>query len=96
MMSSGYSPRSPPWWLCQKNMQKEVPRGHPNQTAEPPQLAPVDTKNQWLNCEVFDVSKLLVLSVSLSPTMQRPAMVTNFSCLYLRPHFFEHYPDLCP
>ncbi|PWA26521.1 hypothetical protein CCH79_00001171 [Gambusia affinis] len=47
----GSSPGSPPGGTCPKHLTREASRRHPDQIPEPPQLAPLDVKEQWLYSE---------------------------------------------
>uniref|UniRef100_A0A3B4ZGC2 Ig-like domain-containing protein n=1 Tax=Stegastes partitus TaxID=144197 RepID=A0A3B4ZGC2_9TELE len=48
----GSPPGSPPRWTCSENLQRKPPRRHPNQMSKPPQLAPLDVKEQRLYSEL--------------------------------------------
>lgn len=49
---SGSTLGSPPSGLAQENLQRELPRRHPNQMTKPPQLTSFNTKEQWLSFEL--------------------------------------------
>ncbi len=69
---SGSAPRSPTSWTCPKNLQEKVPRRHPDQMLEPPQLPPFDTKEQWLYSELpLDVWAPHLISKAEQATLQR-------------------------
>ncbi len=67
--------RSHPRRTCPEKLQRETSRIHPNQTPEPPHLAPFNTKEQWL------YSELLTLSLRLSPATL-PGKVIPAACIH--------------
>ncbi|PWA19406.1 hypothetical protein CCH79_00017164 [Gambusia affinis] len=47
----GSSPGPPPGGTCPEQLTRDASRKNPNQIPEPPQLAPLDMKEQWLYSE---------------------------------------------
>lgn len=70
----GSAPGSSPNWLCPEYLQREPARGQPKQMSKPPQLAPVNAKEQWLNTEWLVIhvdlcDRVKNISYSLSVTI---------------------------
>ena len=88
----GSAPRSPPSRTCLKDLPREASRRHPHQMPEPPQLAPLDMKEQRLYSESLpDVRAPHPISKA---EPGHPAEETHFSRLYSRSRSFGHYPEL--
>ncbi|KAI3372198.1 hypothetical protein L3Q82_007062 [Scortum barcoo] len=49
----GSSPRPPPGGTCLEHLPREASRGHPKQMPKPPQLTPLDAKEQRLYSELL-------------------------------------------
>ncbi|KAI3356618.1 hypothetical protein L3Q82_017828 [Scortum barcoo] len=52
----GSSPRPPPGGTCLEHLPREASRGHPKQMPKPPQLTPLDVKEQRLYSELLPKS----------------------------------------
>lgn len=82
---SGSASGSPPSWMCLKYLHREVSMAHPNQTPQPPQLAPFTIKEQRF------YSNLLVDVWTPHPVPKgpkHPVKETHFGPLYLWSHSF--------
>lgn len=90
---SGSTPGSPISLTCPENLQKEVPRRHPDQMDKPSQLSLFDIKGAatvlWAS---FWMSELLTLFLRLRPS--QPMVGNHLGCLCPWSHSFGHYPKL--
>ncbi|KAI3375867.1 hypothetical protein L3Q82_004138 [Scortum barcoo] len=86
----GSSPRPPPGGTCLEHLPREASRGHPKQMPKPPQLTPLDAKEQRLYSELLPSDRASHPISKGAPS--HPAEETHFGRLYPRSCPFGHYP----
>ncbi|KAI3360480.1 hypothetical protein L3Q82_002269 [Scortum barcoo] len=87
----GSSPRPPPGGTCLEHLPREASRGHPKQMPKPPQLTPLDVKEQRLYSELLPSDRASHHPISKGAP-SHPAEETHFGRLYPRSCPFGHYP----
>ena len=81
-VSSGSTLSYTPSWLCPVNLQWKVPRRHPDQMSEPPQLSPFDVKELQFYSEL-QMSKLFTLYLYGWTAANLPGKLILASCIHI-------------
>lgn len=79
--SSGTAPGSPPCWSYLENLQRGAPRGHPDQISEPPQLSPLEVKEQRLYSELPQSWVKLSFGGNSFPSLVHKTLNLKLLCL---------------
>lgn len=79
--SSGTAPGSPPCWSYLENLQRGTPRGHPDQISEPPQLSPLEVKEQRLYSELPQSWVKLSFGGNSFPSLVHKTLNLKLLCL---------------
>ena len=81
-VNSGSTLSYTPSWLCPVNLQWKVPRRHPDQMSEPPQLSPFDAKELQFYSEL-QMSKLFTLYLYGWTAANLPGKLILASCIHI-------------